>query len=145
MQIRKATTNDVNNIARLEKSCFSTEAWNSNSILESLDMEYRLFFVASDGECHLGHGCITNICGEGEITNIAVDPRYRQKGIGRSIVEKLLAAGREAGDTAFTLEVRQNNSKAIALYESLGFVSEGIRPHFYSDPDEGANIMWLRE
>ncbi len=46
---------------------------------------------------------------------------------------------------AFTLEVRVSNVPAIRLYESLGFVSEGIRKHFYEKPVEDALIMWKRE
>ena len=52
--------------------------------------------------------------------------------------------GRQKGVTEFTLEVRVGNEYAIKLYEKAGFVSEGIRPGFYEDPKEDANIMWIR-
>ena len=51
---------------------------------------------------------------------------------------------RTIGGTSFTLEVRESNSAAKALYRSLGFVQEGIRRGFYEDPREDAVIMWLR-
>ena len=41
-----------------------------------------------------------------------------------------------------TLEVRVSNQSAIHLYESIGFVSAGIRPGYYEKPREDANIMW---
>ena len=45
----------------------------------------------------------------------------------------------------FTLEVRVSNQRAIRLYESLGFVQEGIRKRFYERPVEDALIMWKRD
>ena len=50
----------------------------------------------------------------------------------------------ERGVEDFTLEVRAGNDVAIRLYESLGFLTEGVRPHFYDKPVEDGLIMWLR-
>ena len=85
------------------------------------------------------------VCGEGDIDNVAVLPEYRNHGIASSLVEELLKAGKEAGVEEFTLEVRVSNEAAIRVYEKAGFVSEGIRPGFYEDPKEDANIMWIRK
>ena len=63
----------------------------------------------------------------------------------KKLMQDLLKAGREAGAEEFTLEVRVSNVPAIKVYESAGFVSEGIRPGFYEDPKEDANIMWIRK
>lgn len=49
-----------------------------------------------------------------------------------------------SGVENFTLEVRESNLPAIRLYESLGFVTEGIRKNFYRNPNENALIMWKR-
>ena len=43
---------------------------------------------------------------------------------------------------AVTLEVRESNDSAIALYEGLGFESKGKRPKYYKSPEEDAIIMW---
>ena len=56
----------------------------------------------------------------------------------------LMKEARESGIRAFTLEVRESNAAAQALYESLGFVCEGIRPGYYTKPSEGAKIYWKR-
>ena len=57
---------------------------------------------------------------------------------------KLMEEGVKMGVEAFTLEVRKSNDSAIRLYESLGFVMEGIRKNFYEEPIEDALIMWRR-
>ena len=82
---------------------------------------------------------------EGDIDNVAVLPEYRNLGIAGKLMNELLNTAREAGAEEFTLEVRVSNAPAIKVYERAGFVSEGIRPGFYEDPKEDANIMWIRK
>ena len=83
--------------------------------------------------------------GEGEITNVVVRDDCQNRGIGRKLMDELLMRGeKEIGIEAFTLEVRIGNRSAIHLYESLGFVSAGIRKNFYEKPVEDAMIMWKR-
>lgn len=88
---------------------------------------------------------LTDIAGEGDISNVAVAESYRRQGIARALLEALIRFGRQQGITAFTLEVRQHNEAALGLYEGLGFVSAGVRPNFYDKPKDNAVIMWLRE
>ncbi|HTQ80279.1 MAG TPA: GNAT family N-acetyltransferase [Thermoanaerobaculia bacterium] len=54
-------------------------------------------------------------------------PDYRGQGLGRQLALAALAAARDAGMTRIELEVFASNVHAIALYESLGFVREGVR------------------
>ena len=93
---------------------------------------------------------VVGICGvkkifeEGEISNVAVHPDFRGRGISRKMLDLLMREAREDGVEAFTLEVRAGNRIAIRLYESLGFRTEGVRPGFYDKPVEDGLIMWQR-
>ena len=65
------------------------------------------------------------------------------KKIAAALMEALLKFGRERyGITAFTLEVRSQNTPARKLYEKLGFVSKGVRRGFYDKPKDDAVILW---
>jgi polysaccharide biosynthesis protein PslH len=75
--------------------------------------------------------------GEREILDIAVDTEYRRRGIARRLLDEELSTHRGA----WFLEVRESNSGAIALYESLGFHRFAVRPDYYSDPSESAIVM----
>ena len=88
---------------------------------------------------------VRDIMGEGEITNVAVHPDFRGKGIARQMMKHVLHESLAKGITSFTLEVRAGNRAAIALYERFGFRTEGVRREFYEDPVENALIMWLRQ
>ena len=53
-------------------------------------------------------------------------PEFRGKGIGRQLMRRTIDAAFAFGLTRIELTVRQGNTKAIALYKSLGFEIEGL-------------------
>ena len=73
------------------------------------------------------------IGGEIQILSLAVDPSCRRLGHGRLLLESYLQRMRSEGAEAVTLEVRESNRPAQALYRSVGMTSQGQRPRFYSD------------
>ena len=82
------------------------------------------------------------IVGEGHITNIAVDPAYRNQGIGKAVLGSLIEEAERRKLTGVTLEVRESNIEAINLYKKFGFICAGIRKDYYHDTKEDAIIMW---
>ena len=53
--------------------------------------------------------------------------------------------GEKNGIVAFTLEVRESNHAAIALYEKFNFINAGVRKNYYEKPTENAVIMWKNQ
>ena len=81
------------------------------------------------------------------VMNVLVDPIARGRGIASRLVTDLLARTEATSDGAgegWTLEVRDGNDAAIALYERHGFASVGRRPGYYEDTGDDAIVMWLR-
>ena len=140
---REMTAEDVPFISRLEEETFSMP-WSAASFLQMIEKEDARYYVAEEDGKLLGGCGLLLIAGEGNITNVVVTPEARRRGVATGMLSQLLAAGDREGLTAYTLEVRVSNQAAIALYEKLGFVSEGIRPNFYEKPTEDAVIMWKR-
>jgi len=75
--------------------------------------------------------------GETEILNLAVDPAWRGRGVGRKLVES--AAAKHLGEVF--LEVRESNAGARSFYLSLGFQQVGLRREYYKNPAESAIVM----
>mgnify|MGYP001371473216 FL=1 len=100
------------------------------------------YFVALDGDRVIGYGGFWAIVNEAHITNIAVHPDYRRKGVGNLIVNALMLNAIRMGITDLTLEVRRSNLGAKGLYEANGFRVEGTRKGYYQDTGEDALIMW---
>lgn len=143
LQIHDMQKENLGQIAQIEKASFSMP-WSEKSFEEALDNPNAFYVVAEE------EGRVTGYCGaylildEADVNQVAVDSSRRNQGIGKKLMEALLERLKQAGASAVTLEVRKSNRAAIALYESLGFVTEGIRKNFYEKPVEDALIMWKR-
>lgn len=141
--IKPLTEEYVDQVCVLEEEAFSMP-WHRESFLEMIANENACYLVALVGDEVVASCGLRHIVGEGEITNVVTKSTMRGKGIGRQILSQLLEEGAKMGARDFTLEVRVSNAPAIHLYESLGFVSEGVRKNFYEEPTEDALIMWKR-
>lgn len=139
MKIVLAQACHVPAIARLEKLCFSAP-WSETLLRDALARpEYTVFAAVEGGEV-LGYGGELTAAGESGVTNIAVFPEHRGRGVGRALVEALIRAARERGSAFLTLEVRVSNGAARRLYERAGFAFQGVRPRYYDAPEEDAAI-----
>ncbi len=88
-----------------------------------------------------GYICIWVVGDEAHVNNIAVDPRWRRRGIAGALLEAVLDYGRARGARRAFLEVRASNAAAQALYRRFGFEPAGIRKRYYDHPVEDAVIM----
>ena len=129
-------------IATLERICFS-EPWSEESILDAYKNSTKFFVAEEDGKV-LGYVGISCILDEGYITNIAVFPTERGRGIGTALLKRLFSMAGDISLSFISLEVRESNLAAISLYEKLGFKVEGKRKNFYRDPQEDGLIMTKR-
>lgn len=128
-------------IAALEKEAF-VHPW-SEEALEILCTDTAIGFVLMDGTRAAAYGGMMCVAGEGQITNIATSPDYRRQGLAEKAMQALVDTARERGFYEISLEVRESNFPAIALYEKFGFVAMGKRPRFYTSPVEAAIVMVL--
>jgi ribosomal-protein-alanine N-acetyltransferase len=80
---------------------------------------------------------------EVQITNIALHPDFRGRGIGETVLTVILKEVSGKGATFVTLEVRSSNMPAVSLYRKLGFKVLGIRKGYYGNPVEDAYVMGL--
>lgn len=144
MEIRKMKTEDLEQVADLEKSCFS-EAWSYGLLEAGIYSPYDTYYVLIQEDAILGYANLRLLAGEGEIQRIAVRPEARRLGIGRKLMDTMVAYARAHQVFAISLEVRSSNVAARKLYESYGFREEAVRRGYYQNPAEDAVIMWRRE
>ena len=140
MIIEKMNAAHVSQIAELEKLCFS-DPWSEKSIETELSCRLSVWLVALEGEQVVGYVGSQTVIDESDMMNIAVHPDFRRRGIAEALVAELEAALRQRGSRALTLEVRDSNASAIALYEKLGFSQVGLRKNYYRNPKEDARIL----
>ena len=141
IQFRKMTTADIHTVWELECKCFSCP-WSENSLREEMRNKIAYYeLMESDGEL-IGYAGIWVLFGEAHITNVAIAPEYRGRGLGRTLMLHMFEKAKARRARAMTLEVREHNEAAKAMYYHLGFKQVGERKRYYSDTGESALILW---
>ena len=141
VRIVPMTADHLDEVAELERICFSTP-WSRNMLAEELDNALSAFLVALDDAGRVvGYAGLQVVLDEGYITNVAVRPECRRKGIAGKLLQVFLDFAQGNRLAFLTLEVRASNAAAIALYESRGFQAAGRRKNYYEHPREDAIIM----
>jgi ribosomal-protein-alanine N-acetyltransferase len=124
----------------LEGECFS-DPWTKAMFESEVGSPFTVYFVALAGDEVAGYAGMWKILDEGHITNIAVSPRYRRKGLGSLLLNKLIEIAEENKIKVLMLEVRKSNEAAIGLYVKKGFEQVGLRRNYYADNNEDAVLM----
>ncbi|MEJ2033918.1 MAG: ribosomal protein S18-alanine N-acetyltransferase [Deltaproteobacteria bacterium] len=132
---------DLSEVLQLEAENLSP--WSRPLWLEELRQRSGWRWVARDrgtGEL-LGFLCGRTMADEAELFKLAVAARHHRRGIASSLLAHACKRLREAGVSAFYLELRSSNYAAKALYARSGFSPYGLRKSYYTDSGEDALIM----
>ena len=142
VEIQEAARWMLPQLARLEEECFSVP-WTPEQLLSEFPDESHLFLTAVEGERVLGYVGMMHVLDEGYISNVAVAPAYRRRGLGDRLISELLERAKALRLAFVTLEVRESNAPAIALYLKHGFSPVGVRRNYYEKPKENAVLMTI--
>lgn len=126
-------------IAEIEKICFPSGYWDESSVLASISRTDAVYGIETDGGEAVGYFIGTAGGGEAELLRIAVLPDHRGKGKGKRLLEMFLDRCRECADKIF-LEVGENNTAAVKLYQKYGFKMLRVRKNYYRDENALAMV-----
>jgi ribosomal-protein-alanine N-acetyltransferase len=138
---RRAGPADLPAVLAIERASFGVP-WSEAAVRpELVDDGRHLPVLAVVGDHVAGFALIWVIVDELHLVNFAIDPAFRRRGVGRALLEEIFRLARERGLLRVTLEVRESNEAARALYRGFGFVEVALRPDYYPDTRENALIM----
>lgn len=138
------TLDDLDEVLEIERASFQTP-WSRGAFRYELTQNrVARSLVARLGRQLAGYLCLWEIGHEIHITNLAVHPTRRRRGVARALLGYVLEGARRDGVELLFLEVRPTNVEALTLYESLGFRVIGRRKGYYFDTGEDALVMEAR-
>ena len=141
LSIERMAPADLPDVLVIERASFSMP-WSRGAFLYEIEQNRvaRCWVGRDDGRI-VGYICLWDVADELHVTNIAVHPDARRRGIARALLESVFGHARAAGSRMVLLEVRPSNTEAIALYDSFGFRAIGRRRGYYYDTGEDALVM----
>jgi ribosomal-protein-alanine N-acetyltransferase len=141
IEIGTMTAADLDDVLDIERHSFPS-AWSRESYAREIRNRNSYYFVARYREELVGYAGMWVIADEAHITTLAVHPSRRRRGLGTRLLLHLLEAAKRRGANRVTLEVRESNLAAQALYEKSGFRRRGFLHGYYGDTGENGVVMW---
>ncbi|MDW7668874.1 MAG: ribosomal protein S18-alanine N-acetyltransferase [Bacillota bacterium] len=129
-------------IYKLETKIF-TDPWTKRMIKGEFNNKLAVVLGVINRKTKelVGYSFLLNVFDEIHINNIAVKESYREKGLGKKVLDYIIKYGKENYFSRITLEVRESNKRALNLYYQNGFIIISRRTGYYSNPKEDALIL----
>jgi ribosomal-protein-alanine N-acetyltransferase len=139
MEIVNANLFDLSALRRLEKICFEKDAWPLIDLMAVLTFPevIRLKAIEDDKLVGFVGGDPRPREGWGWIATLGVDPGYRRRGIGLSLLH---ACEARLNVPRARLTVRLSNTEAISMYQRNGYQTIDLWKGYYND-GEDAQLM----
>jgi ribosomal-protein-alanine N-acetyltransferase len=138
LHVEPAETRDAKDLARIHGQSFY-RGWPTADFQSFLEDRNTPAYIACDAKRRIaGFALIRTVADEAELLTIAVEPRWRGKGVGRALMEAAFADLMMSPARRMFLEVDEQNHAAIRLYEKLGFSTISSRKGYYPRADGSA-------
>ena len=138
--VRELKVEDSAAVAEMEQQIFS-DPWSEKSVMETVQQKQSVCFAAEKAGHILGYLLVYHAADEAEIARIAVQKEARRQGAAGKLMQALEHYCEEHKMEKLLLDVRESNEAARSFYTKNGFVEDGIRQGFYTNPSEDAVLM----
>ena len=128
VNVRPFARRNLTRIVEIEQASFGKDAWPAELFVEYWRKSPELFLVAKQGRRIAGYSItVTNWRGA-ELESLAVDPRYRGRGVARALLDATVAQVRPG---SLRLMVSTANAPALRFYRQYGFVRTRLVKRYY--------------
>lgn len=130
MILRDMRESDLESVLAIERAVHA-HPWTRGNFSDAMRSGYQCKAYESDAGELIGYALMMQAVDEAELLDIAIAASQQRKGLGKRLLNEMLALARKEGMRRMLLEVRASNSPAIALYRSVGFGDIGLRRDYY--------------
>ncbi len=134
---------DVEAVHAIEAEVFDVDPWSTEQFWGELAQPTRHYVVAELDGSIVGYAGAYLLPPDADVQTIAVSPAAQGRGVGRILLQELIATAVDRGCGQLLLEVRSDNASALGMYERFGFESISRRRDYYATGVD-ALIMRLR-
>lgn len=144
MQMRPMDAADLDHVMQVEVRAYDFP-WTRGVFIDCLRSNYECWVIEKADEV-IGHAVLSVAAGEAHLLNVCICRDEQGAGLGRALVEHMLARARVRAAEVVFLEVRLSNQVAGQLYESMGFNEIGRRRNYYptTHGHEDARVLALQ-
>lgn len=142
--IRTMQREDVPEVCAIDRLCFAVP-WSDAAFAGEIQNAVGYYRVAEVDGRIVGYIGGQVVLDEAHVTTFGVHPESRRRGVGERLLVDLMRYALRCGCRRITLEVRERNVAAQALYRKYGFSPVSRRRRYYPDNDEDAIVMWIED
>jgi ribosomal-protein-alanine N-acetyltransferase len=128
VEIRLFERRNLNRILEIERASFGKDAWAAQAFVEYWRASPELFLIARQGRRIAGYSIAQTNWRGAELESIAVDPRYRGRGVAQALLDATVVRLRPA---TLRLMVSTSNAGALRFYRQYGFVRTRLVKRYY--------------
>ena len=135
VEIRKARVSDIDALTALENAVFESDRISRRSFRLLIERETAQTLVAEADGRIAGYAIVLYRKGSGvaRLYSLATGPDFTGQGVGRALIEAAEDKAFDHGRMLLRLEVREDNFRAIGIYEKGGYRKIGREPDYYED------------
>jgi N6-L-threonylcarbamoyladenine synthase len=143
VSVRVLLEGDLPRIHEIERASF-VAPWSEAMLRDEIGRPDRVWRALERDGLIVAYGGMMIVGQDAHLMDLAVDVGHRRSGCARTLLNALAAEAVSRDATRMTLEVRESNAEALALYASSGFDVSGRRRGYYSETGEDALVLWSR-
>lgn len=133
LSLRPMQADDLDAIMQIEPTIYS-HPWTRGNFSDSLNTGYSAWVLEDNAEM-IGYALMMMVMDEAHLLNLSIAKAQQKRGLGRYLLEHMIAISKRHKAANMFLEVRPSNISAIALYENMGFCEISVRRGYYpADP-----------
>ena len=135
----------ISDVLPIEADVFGAEQWSAGMFWNDLANGHHYIAALDDADELIGYAGLAVTPPEAWVQSIAVRRDAQRQGVGRALLDELLAEARRRGVRKVLLEVAVDNAPAQRLYAAYGFEPIGVRRGYYQPSNTDALVMMREE